>query len=222
VIRTGDRYVGDVNVKAAQMDKATFLSLIEGTIDVDQITETSAPFDWGWWRYEDTKIVWGCEDWPCAIAIVCLGKSHTHSMATCSKAVNPPESTDCIIFCEQESHAGRSTQDEEICYAALAALPYKEPTATGDITKVTLDGKLLPEDGTLDWVLHDKASVRVYFKNIGDAAGAFNITVTYNGTVICEVTTDSIPADGKEYYIDCGSFTPDTKGIHTLIAEIEP
>jgi len=92
----------------------------------------------------------------------------------------------------------------------------------GDITRITLDGKLLPEGGTLDWVRGEEASVRVYFKNTGNTAAEFIITVAYNGSVIFDALTDSIPPDGIERYVDCGTFIPDTVGVHTLKATLTP
>jgi hypothetical protein len=92
----------------------------------------------------------------------------------------------------------------------------------GDITRVTLDDKTLPENGTLDWVLNDEAAVRVYFKNAGNVASPFTVTVSYNGTTIGTFTTGSVPADGSEYYIDCGTFMPDKLGTHIVSTHIEP
>ena len=96
------------------------------------------------------------------------------------------------------------------------------PAPFGDITKVELDGKLLPEGGTLNWVRNDEASVKVFFKNTGNAAGTFTITTKYNGTIIRRISTVSVPADGAERYVDGGSFTPDTTGSHTVTVEITP
>jgi len=97
----------------------------------------------------------------------------------------------------------------------------------GDITKVTLDGKLLPEDGTLDWILNDDAHVRVFFKNTGNVASAFRIWLTDDTGVPaiitdCDKTTSSIPADGAEYYIDLCVFLPDIVEVKTLTAHIDP
>jgi hypothetical protein len=94
--------------------------------------------------------------------------------------------------------------------------------SVGDITRVTLDGKLLPENGTLNWLLNDEAAVRVYCRNTGNVASAFTITVSYNGSVIGTFTTGSVPADGSEYYIDCGTFMPDKLGTHIVSTHIEP
>ena len=98
----------------------------------------------------------------------------------------------------------------------------------GDITKVTLDDNLLPEDGTLDWLLNDDAIVNVYFKNAGTATGAFtlNVVVTdpegnelYNETEV----TGSIPADGIEYYVEFATrYTPITVEVKTITVSIVP
>lgn len=98
----------------------------------------------------------------------------------------------------------------------------------GDITKVTLDDKLLPEGGTLDWVLHDDAHVKVFFKNTGTTTGAFHIWLVdeTGGTITgCDVTTDSIPAASaapSEYFVDLCVFLPDVVKIKTLTAHITP
>lgn len=93
----------------------------------------------------------------------------------------------------------------------------------GDITKVTLDDKLLPEDGTLGWLLNDEAAVKVYFKNTGNVANSFHIWVTdETGATLCDVTTAEVPADGVERYVACGSFTPSVKKVKTLTAHISP
>ena len=98
----------------------------------------------------------------------------------------------------------------------------------GDITKVTLDGKLLPEGGTLDWILNDDAAVKVFFKNIGNVAGPFHIWLTDDTGLLtsiimgCDVTTDSIPADSAEYYVDLCVFLPDAVKVKTLTAHITP
>ena len=98
----------------------------------------------------------------------------------------------------------------------------KPPTPFGNITRVTLDSELLPEGGTLDWTAGKQAAIKVYFKNVGNAAGEFNIAVAYNGNTICNVRTDSVPADGKEYYVDDCVFTPNATGTHTIKATITP
>jgi len=99
---------------------------------------------------------------------------------------------------------------------------YIIPALEGDITRIEVDGELLPEDGTLDWTLGEEASVRVYFKNTGDIETKFSITVTYDDSVIFDILTDSIPADGIERYVDCGTFIPDTVGVHILKATLTP
>jgi len=106
------------------------------------------------------------------------------------------------------------------CYTTPTPTP--TPTPVGDITRVELDGKLLPENGTLDWTVNKQAAVKVYFRNVGNAAGEFNIAVAYNGNTICNVRTDSVPADGKEYYVDDCVFTPNATGTHTIKATITP
>ena len=94
----------------------------------------------------------------------------------------------------------------------------------GDITKVELDSKLLPEGGTLDWIRTEEATIKVYFKNTGNVAAKFHIWVTdEDGTTLCDVTTSTeIPADGVERYVTCGSFTPTEVEKKTLTAHIEP
>ena len=94
----------------------------------------------------------------------------------------------------------------------------------GDITKVTLDDELLPESGTLAWLLHDEAAIKVYFKNTGNEASAFHIWTDKDGVAIpgADVTTAEIPADGIEYYIDCGSFIPSAEAVRTITAHINP
>ncbi|MCD6148198.1 hypothetical protein J7J18_02370, partial [bacterium] len=95
---------------------------------------------------------------------------------------------------------------------------------SGDITKVELDSQLLPEGGTLDWIRTKEATIKVYFKNTGNAAGKFRIWVTdEDGVKLCEVTTSTdIPADGIERYVTCGKFTPTYVEKKTLTAHIEP
>ena len=103
---------------------------------------------------------------------------------------------------------------------------------SGDITKVTLDDKLLPEGGTLPWLLNDDAHVKVFFKNTGNLANAFHIWLTDDtdvpiggaGPVItgCDITTAEIPADGAEYFVDLCVFLPDIVKVKTLTANIDP
>lgn len=99
--------------------------------------------------------------------------------------------------------------------------------ASGDITKVELDGKLLPEDGTLDWILNDDAIITVYFKNIGTAAGIFTISTIIKdelGTVLYdeEISTGEIPSDGIEYYIEFPTtYTPIKEGTKHITASLE-
>ena len=95
---------------------------------------------------------------------------------------------------------------------------------SGDITRVTLDSELLPEGGTLDWTAGKQAAIRVYFKNVGNAAGKFHIWVTdEDGATLCDVTTSTeVPADGTERYVTCGSFIPSEVEKKTLTAHIEP
>ena len=98
------------------------------------------------------------------------------------------------------------------------------PAPFGDITKVTLDNKLLPESGTLTWLLNDDAHVKVFFKNTGNVASAFHIWLTdETGTTItgCDITTAEIPADGAEYFVDLCVFVPDVVKVKTLTAHIE-
>ena len=101
----------------------------------------------------------------------------------------------------------------------------------GDITKVTLDDKLLPEDGTLGWILNDDAHVKVFFKNTGNVASTFNIWLTDDtgvpigtGPTItgCSLTTTEIAADGIEYYVELCVFLPDAVDVKTLTANIDP
>jgi len=101
---------------------------------------------------------------------------------------------------------------------------YTTHIPAGDITKVELDSKLLPEGGTLDWIAGKQAAIRVYFKNVGNAPGKFHIWVTdEDGATLCEVTTSTeIPADGVERYVTCGTFTPTEVEKKTLTAHIEP
>ena len=101
----------------------------------------------------------------------------------------------------------------------------EKPAPFGDITKVTLDDKLLPESGTLPWLLNDDAHVKVFFKNTGNVASAFHIWVTdETGTTItgCDITTAEIPADGAEYFADLCVFMPDVIKVKTLTAHIDP
>jgi len=101
--------------------------------------------------------------------------------------------------------------------------PGVTPEPIGDITKVTLDDKLLPESGTLGWLLNDEAAVKVFFRNTGNVASAFHIWLTdENGAILCDVTTESVPADGAERYVVCGTFTPDVIETKTLTAHITP
>ena len=100
--------------------------------------------------------------------------------------------------------------------------------ADGDITRVTLDGKLLPEGGTLNWIVNDDAAVKIYFKNTGTVASAFHIYMTdETGSTItgddgeCDITTGAIAADGVEYYVDLCIFLPEVVKLKTLTAHIE-
>lgn len=118
----------------------------------------------------------------------------------------------------------------EICWKLLSVnnkCPgcYILDIATGDITKVTLDDKLLPEGGTLDWIVNDDANVKIFFKNAGGVAGAFHIWLTdESGDTItgCDITTEEIPADDIEYYVDLCVFLPDAVKVKTLTAHIDP
>jgi len=93
----------------------------------------------------------------------------------------------------------------------------------GDITKVEVDGVELPEGGTVAWTKNLEATIKVYFKNVGSAAGKFTIkTVDEGGATLCSVETSEIPADGKEYSVECGSFTPTEAKKKTLTVTIEP
>ena len=96
------------------------------------------------------------------------------------------------------------------------------PVPAGDITRVELDGELLPENGTLEWTVNKQARVKVYFRNVGTAASRFRIAVAYNGDAICDLETDAVPADGREYYVDDCVFTPDETGTHTIKVTITP
>ena len=102
--------------------------------------------------------------------------------------------------------------------------PTPPPVPAGDITRVELDGKLLPENGTLDWTAGKQATIKVYFKNTGNVASKFHIWVTdEDGVKLCDVTTSTeIPADGVERYVTCGKFTPTEVEKKTLTAHIEP
>jgi len=113
---------------------------------------------------------------------------------------------------------GKETDRREIPFTVVTEEP------SGDITKVELDGKLLPENGTLDWTAGKQAAIKVYFKNVGNAPGKFHIWVTdEDGTTLCDVTTSTeIPADGVERYVTCGSFTPTVVEKKTLTAHIIP
>ena len=96
--------------------------------------------------------------------------------------------------------------------------------ADGDITRVTLDGKLLPEGGTLDWILNDDAAVKIYFKNTGNASSVFHIwLIDETGSTItgCDIMTEAIPPDAIEYYVDLCVFLPDVVKVKTLTAHIE-
>jgi len=107
-------------------------------------------------------------------------------------------------------------------FPVCGAPPSEQPS--GDITKVELDGRLLPEGDTLRWVRNNEAAIRVYFKNVGNAPGKFHIWVTdEDGVTLCDLTTSTeIPADGVERYVTCGKFTPTEVEKKTLTAHIEP
>ena len=204
-----------------QMDKETFLSKIKGKIDGDAIGRPPLGDEFKWWTYGGVVWFWGKTDWQFAVGIVFGGKYFG-----CDNPANPPTSAKCILFYDENDNP-IETQDETICNAALAALPYvSTPTPTpapvGDITRVELDSELLPENGTLDWIVNEEARVKVYFKNVGNAAGEFRIEVAYNGDTICDLETDSVPADGREYYVDDCVFTPDATGTHTIKVTITP
>ena len=118
--------------------------------------------------------------------------------------------------------AGGVTYDKRVDFT-ITGIPELE--AFGDITKVTLDDKLLPESGTLPWLLNDDAHVKVFFKNTGNVASAFHIWLTdETGTTItgCDITTAEIPADGTEYFVDLCVFVPDVIKVKTLTAHIAP
>lgn len=141
----------------------------------------------------------GCYTAPCTytpwVNGACIAVGKRHQTRTCTPA-------------------GCDIEEQDINDASCKAI--------GDITKVTLDNKTLPENGTINWVLNDEAAVRVYFRNTGNVASPFTVTVSYNGTSVGTFTTGSIPADGSEYYINCGSFMPDATGIHHVSTHIEP
>jgi len=107
-------------------------------------------------------------------------------------------------------------------FPVCEAPPSEQPS--GDITKVELDGRLLPEGGTLGWRRNNEAAIKVYFKNVGNAPGKFHIWVTdEDGATLCDVTTTTeIPADGVERHVTCGSFTPTEVEKKTLTAHIKP
>jgi len=107
-------------------------------------------------------------------------------------------------------------------FPVCGAPPSEQPS--GDITKVELDGRLLPEGDTLRWVRNNEAAIKIYFKNVGNAPGKFHIWVTdEDGATLCDVTTSAeIPADGVERHVTCGSFTPTVVEKKTLNAHIEP
>lgn len=93
----------------------------------------------------------------------------------------------------------------------------------GDITSMKVDSITLPEGETIPWAVNKACAIRVYFKNIGNASGSFYITVTdEDGIILCDITTDPVPADGVEYYVDCGMFVPSTIELKTLTARITP
>lgn len=94
----------------------------------------------------------------------------------------------------------------------------------GDITQVTLDGKILPENGSLKWLVNDDAHVKVFFRNIGNVSSTFHIWLTdETGITItgCDVTTGTIPPGITAYYVDLCIFLPDVVKIKTLTAHIE-
>ncbi len=97
---------------------------------------------------------------------------------------------------------------------------YSNPN--GDITKVEIS-QTLPEGGTLDWTVKNEATIKVYFKNIGDKPSTFRIwTTDEDDKTLCDVTTDDeIPADGEKYSVECGSFTPGEVETKTLTVHIE-
>ena len=115
---------------------------------------------------------------------------------------------------------GKETDRREIPFTVIEEK--KEPK--GDITRVELDSELLPEGGTLDWKVNEEATIKVYFKNVGNAPGKFHIWVTdEDGATLCDVTPlTEIPADGVERCVKCGSFTPTVVEKKTLTAHIEP
>jgi len=137
----------------------------------------------------------------------CLEGTH-ETLELCPDGTTEKRWRDCVN--------GEWIYDNQTC-------PGAPPEAVGDITKVTLDGKLLPESGTLDWLLNDDARVKVFFRNTGNVASAFHVWITdEDGATLCDVTTAEVPANGVERYVDCGSFAPDVIETKTLTIRIEP
>jgi len=111
-----------------QMDKETFLSKIKGKIDGDAIGRPPLGDEFKWWTYGGVVWFWGKTDWQFAVGIVFGGKYFG-----CDNPANPPTSAKCILFYDENDNP-IETQDETICNAALAALPYLVP-----VTFVTKD-----------------------------------------------------------------------------------
>jgi len=127
-----------------------------------------------------------------------------------------------LEICLKVKLSGQSDEEFET-YFSIKTKYTVVGRAEGDITKVEVDSKLLPEGDTLEWTKNLQATITVYFKNVGDAAGKFTIkTVDEGGTTLCSVETSEIPADGKEYSVECGSFTPTEAKKKTLTVTIEP
>jgi len=171
-----------------------------------------------------TKITQEELDFVCA----CHGKAINDLCPGCYCSCTPWANAECTAVGKRRqtrvcTPAGCDTESRIIDDATCKP--------NGDITKVTLDDKLLPEGGTLDWILDDDAHVKVFFKNIGNVASTFHIWLTNDTgvpvgtgpTIIgCDITTSSIAADNTEYYVDLCVFLPDIVEVKTLTAHIDP
>jgi len=151
-----------------------------------------------------------------------LGPGNDESIRIDMPAAALTTGTHTISYMVEAARAGTTAFKQYYTNGSSYAVP--APLAPfGDITKVTLDDKLLPESGTLGWVLNDDAAVKVFFRNTGNAASTFHIWLTdETGATLCDVTTAEVPADGAERYVVCGTFTPSIKKVKTLTAHITP
>ena len=186
-------------------------------------------YAWGWGSVPSGAMSVGKHTiWYVLRARIPGGSFKDYLEQTTTYTVSPPPCT-CTDWVNRECTAVGKRRQTRTCTPAGCAIEERIIDDSGckpfgDITKVELDSKLLPEGGTLDWIRTEEATIKVYFKNKGNVAAKFHIWVTdEDGATLCDVTTTTeIPADGVERHVTCGSFTPTVAEKKTLTAHIEP